>query len=91
MDENPTAVELSGNLSGRILAPNFCTTINSLSNRFLFTLNDCVILEPDTLFPSLVPLRVYKYINPVRGPFLTPVSPPKLSLTFIPFIVESLP
>ena len=58
---------------------------------FLSLLNDCVILEPDTLFLSLVPLRVYKYLNPVRGPFLTPVSPPKLSLTFIPFIVEFLP
>ena len=32
LDENPTAVELSGNLSGRIPASNFCTTINSLSN-----------------------------------------------------------
>ena len=53
-------------------------------------LNDRVILEPETLFPSLVPLCVYKHINPVRGPLLTPVSPPKLSLTFIPFIVESL-
>ena len=37
LDENPTAIELSGNLSGRIPAPNFCTTINSLSNQFLFT------------------------------------------------------
>ena len=46
LDENPTAVKLSGNLSGRIPAHNFCTTINSLSNQFLFTLNDCAILEP---------------------------------------------
>ena len=46
LDENLTAVELSGNLSGRIPAPNFYTTINSLSNQFLFTLNDCAILEP---------------------------------------------
>ena len=46
LDENPTAVELFRNLSGRIPAPNFCTTINSLSNQFLFTLNDCAILEP---------------------------------------------
>ena len=46
LDENPTTVELSGNLSGRIPAPNVCTTINSLSNQFLFTLNDCAILEP---------------------------------------------
>ena len=46
LDENPTAVKFSGNLSGRIPAPNFCTTINSLSNQFLFTLNDCAILEP---------------------------------------------
>ena len=37
LDDNPTAVELSGNLSGRIPAPNFCTTINSLSNQFLVT------------------------------------------------------
>ena len=46
LDENPTTVELSGNLSGRIPAPNFCTTIYSLSNQFLFTLNNCAILEP---------------------------------------------
>ena len=46
LDENPMKVKLSGNLSGRIPAPNFCTTINSLSNQFLFTLNDCAILEP---------------------------------------------
>ena len=46
LDENPTAVKLSGNLSGRIPTHNFCTTINSLSNQFLFTLNDCAILEP---------------------------------------------
>ena len=37
LDENPTAVELSGNLSERIPAPNFCATINSLSNQFLVT------------------------------------------------------
>ena len=37
LDDNPTAVELSGNLSGRIPAPNFCATINSLSNQFLVT------------------------------------------------------
>ena len=37
LDENPTAVELFGNLSGQIPAPNFCTTINSLSNQFIFT------------------------------------------------------
>ena len=62
LDENPTAVELSGNLSGWIPAPNFCTTINSLSNQFLFTLNNCVILEPDTFFfLSFIPLCVYKY------------------------------
>ena len=61
LDENPTAVELSGNLSGRIPTPNFCTIINSLSNQFLFTLNDCVILEPDTFFLSFIPLCVYKY------------------------------
>ena len=64
LDENPTVVELSGNLSGRIPTPNFCTTINSLSNQFFFfffTLNDCVILEPDTFFLSFIPLCVYKY------------------------------
>ena len=55
---------------------------------FLSLLNDCAILEPDTLFLSLAPLRVYKYKNPVRGPFLTPVSLPKLSQTLIPFIVK---
>ena len=37
LDENPTAVELSGNLSGRIPAPNFCATISRLSNQFLVT------------------------------------------------------
>ena len=37
LDDNPTAVEPSGNLSGRIPALNFCTTISSLSNRFLVT------------------------------------------------------
>ena len=46
LDENSTAVKLSGNLSGWIPAHNFCITINSLSNQFLFTLNDCAILEP---------------------------------------------
>ena len=39
LDENPMAVELFGNLGGRIPAPNFCTIINSLSNQFLFTLS----------------------------------------------------
>ena len=37
LDDNPTVVELSGNLSGRIPAPNFCATINKLSNQFLVT------------------------------------------------------
>ena len=46
LDENPTADKLSWNLSGRIPAYNFCITINNLSNRFLFTLNSCAILEP---------------------------------------------
>ena len=46
LDENPTANKLSWNLSGRIPAHNFCITINNLSNQFLFTLNDCAILEP---------------------------------------------
>ena len=88
LDENPMAVELSGNLGGRIPAPNFCTIINSLSNKFLFTLNDCAILEPDISFLSLTPLCVYKYQNPVRGPFHTPVSLPELSLTLITFIAK---
>ena len=88
LDENPTAVELSGNLSGQIPAPNFCTTINSLSNRFLFTLNDCVILEPDISLLSFIPLCVYKYQNPVWGPFHTLVSLPKLSPILIPFIAK---
>ena len=86
LDENLTAVELSGNLSGWIPAPNFCTTINSLSNQFLFTLNNCVILEPDISFISLTPLCIYKNQNPVRGPFHAPVSLPKLSPTLIPSI-----
>ena len=55
---------------------------------FLSLLNDCVILEPNTFFLSFIPLRVYKYQNPVRGPFLTPISLPKLSPTLIPFIVK---
>ena len=61
LDENPTVVELSGNLSGRIPVPNFCTPISSLLNQFLFTLNDCVILELDTFFLSFIPLCIYKY------------------------------
>ena len=88
LDENPMAVKLFGNLGGRIPAPNFCTIINSLSNKFLFTLNDFAILEPDISFLSLTPLCVYKYQNPVRGPFHTPVSLPELSLTLIPFIAK---
>ena len=54
LDDNPTAIELSGNLSGRIPAPNFCATINRLQISFLSLLNDCVILEPDTFFLSLL-------------------------------------
>ena len=46
LDENPTVDRLSWNLSGRIPAHYFCITINNLSNQFLFTLNDCAILEP---------------------------------------------
>ena len=37
LDDNPTTVELSGNLSGQIPAHNFCATINRLSNQFLVT------------------------------------------------------
>ena len=88
LDENPTVVKLFGNLSGRIPAPNFCTIINSLSNQFLFTLNDCAILEPDISFLSLTALRVYKYQNPIRGPLHTLISLPELSPTLIPFIVR---
>ena len=86
LDENPTADKLSGNLSGQIPTPNFCITINNLSNQFLFTLNDCAILEPDISFLSPTLLCIYKYQNSVRGPFHAPVSLPKLSPTLIPFI-----
>ena len=88
LDENSTVVEPFGNLGGQIPAPNFCTIINSLSNQFLFTLNDCAILEPDISFLSLTPLCVYKYQNPVRGPFHTLVSLLELSPTLIPFIAK---
>ena len=37
LDDNPTVVGLSGNLSGRIPAPNFCASINRFSNQFLIT------------------------------------------------------
>ena len=89
LDENPTVDRLSLNTSGRTPTHNFCITINNLSNQFLFTLNDCTILEPvywTCYFLSLTPLRIYKYQNLVRGPFLTPVSLPELSSTFIPFL-----
>ena len=91
LDENPTVDRLSWNLSGRTPAHNFCITINNLSNQFLFTLNDCAILEPVHrtcyfLSLSLTLLRIYKYQNLVRGPFLTPVSLPELSSTFIPIL-----
>ena len=56
LDENPTANKLFGNLSGRIPAHNFCIIINNLSNRFLFTLNDCAILEP--VYPLLFPFSL---------------------------------
>ena len=46
LDENPMVDRLSWNMSGRTLAHNFYITINNLSNQFLFTLNDCAILEP---------------------------------------------
>ena len=46
LDENPTVGKLSWNTSGRTPAHNFCVTINNLSNQFIFTLNNCVILEP---------------------------------------------
>ena len=46
LDGNPTVGRLSRNTSGRTPAHNFCITINNLSNQFIFTLNDCAILEP---------------------------------------------
>ena len=46
LDENPTVDRLSWNTSGWTPAHNFYITINNLSNQFLFTLNDCAILEP---------------------------------------------
>ena len=46
LDENPAVDRLSSNTSGRTPTHNFCITINNLSNQFLFTLNDCTILEP---------------------------------------------
>ena len=46
LDENPTVGKLSWNTSRRTPAHNFCITINNLSNQFIFTLNDCAILEP---------------------------------------------
>ena len=46
LDKNPTVGRLSWNTRGRTPAHNFCITINNLSNQFLFTLNDCAILEP---------------------------------------------
>ena len=56
LDKNLIVDKLSWNTSGRIPAHNFCITINNLSNRFLFTLNDFAILEPvywTCYFPSL--------------------------------------
>ena len=95
LDENPTMGRLPWNYSGRTPAYNFCININNLSNQFLFTLNDCTILEPvfwtDISFLSLTPLRIYKYQNLVRGPFHTPVSLPKLSLIFIPLFLQNFP
>ena len=87
LDENPTVGRLSWNTSEQTPAHNFCITINNLSNQFLFTLNDCAILEPVHrtyyfLSLSLTLLRIYKYQNLVRGPFLTLVSLPELSSTF---------
>ena len=46
LDENPTVDKLSWNTSRWTPAHNFYITINNLSNQFLFTLNDCIILEP---------------------------------------------
>ena len=45
LDENPTVDRLSWNTSGQTPTHNFCIIINNLSNWFLFTLNDCAILE----------------------------------------------
>ena len=46
LDKNPMVDRLSWNTNGRTPAHNFCITINNLSNQFIFTLNDCAILEP---------------------------------------------
>ena len=46
LDENPTVGKPSWNTSGRTPAHNFCVTKNNLSNQFIFTLNNYVILEP---------------------------------------------
>ena len=88
LDDNPTAVELSGNLSGQIPAPNFCATINSLSNQFLVTFEWLRYSRTRyflSFFHSFVCLQIPKSC---RWPFLTPVSLPKLSPTLIPFIVK---
>ena len=63
LDDNPTAVELSGNLSGRIPALNFCTTISSLSNRFLVTFERLRYSRTQyflSLFHSFVRLQIPK-------------------------------
>ena len=45
-DGNLTVDGFSWNMSGKFPARNFCVIINKLSNQFLFTFNNCVILEP---------------------------------------------
>ena len=67
LDENPTVGRLPWNSNGQTPAHNFCITINNLSNQFLFTLNDCTILEPVywtcyflSLFRSFVHLQIPK-------------------------------
>ena len=44
-DGNLMVDGFSWHTSGKSLARNFCAIINTLSNRFLFTFNRCVILE----------------------------------------------
>ena len=95
LDENPMVDRLSWNMSGQTPAHNFCITINNLSNQFLFHLKQLRYSRThvlNLLFPfSLTLLHIYKYQNLVRGPFLTLVSLPELSSTFIPFFLRNFP
>ena len=46
LDGNQTVGKLSWNTSGKSPAHNFCATINTLSNQFLFSFNIHIILDP---------------------------------------------